>query len=108
MGGGGGGGGGNAFSAAMNRISTEYRLQFAWPRGNSTLMGAGAVRMLRPGVAAAVTAVTAAAKVVTSDGPPRKSLSMGAIKPGNTSGGVGFISVHKKRCADCDRGDEGT
>ncbi|PSN54318.1 hypothetical protein C0J52_10696 [Blattella germanica] len=68
-------------SNAITRISTEYRLQFAWPRGGrgrstqdvKTASGGGS-------------------------GPPRKSLSMGAIRP---------VPVHKKRVAEFERGDEG-
>ncbi|KAJ9579222.1 hypothetical protein L9F63_024670, partial [Diploptera punctata] len=72
-------------SNAITRISTEYRLQFAWPRGSrgrstqdvKTASGGGGGG---------------------GSGPPRKSLSMGAIRP---------VPVHKKRGADFERGDEG-
>jgi len=64
---------------AITRISTEYRLQFAWPR-------AGRGRS------------TQDVKTASGGGPPRKSLSMGAIRP---------VPVHKKRGADFERGDEG-
>ena len=66
-------------SKAVNRISTEYRLQFAWPR-------AGGGRS------------TQDVKTANAAGPPRKSLSMGAIRP---------VPVHKKRGADFEKGDEG-
>ncbi|XP_039298526.1 nuclear protein MDM1 isoform X5 [Nilaparvata lugens] len=69
------------FKSAVNRISTEYRLQFAWPRGGGG--GGGGVatddQMDGEGGGAA--------------GPPRKSLSMGAIKP--TGGHI--VPTHKKR-----------
>ncbi|XP_069694371.1 nuclear protein MDM1-like isoform X4 [Periplaneta americana] len=66
-------------SNAMTRISTEYRLQFAWPR---------------PGRGRSTQDV----KTSSGGGPPRKSLSMGAIRP---------VPVHKKRGADFERGEEG-
>lgn len=78
---------GGALKNAISRISTEYRLQFAWPKGSKNqgedkgLAGAGGV------------------------GPPRKSLSMGAIKP---TGSImplntAIAAVHKKRITDADR-----
>ncbi|XP_046407147.1 proteoglycan 4-like isoform X3 [Ischnura elegans] len=65
------------------RISTEYRLQFAWPREAS---GRGAAGKRGPAAEAAAAAAAAA------DGPPppRKSLSMGAIRPA-------VHPAHKKR-----------
>ncbi|XP_047103641.1 microtubule-associated protein 1B-like [Schistocerca piceifrons] len=75
---------GNPLSSALSRISTEYRLQFAWPRGGRTKTD---IMSTVPGNAAS--------------GPPRKSLSMGAIRS------TGPAPVHKKRSADFDRGDEG-
>lgn len=78
---------GGALKNAISRISTEYRLQFAWPKGSKNQgedkgsAGAGGV------------------------GPPRKSLSMGAIKP---TGSImplntAIAAVHKKRITDADR-----
>jgi hypothetical protein len=66
-------------SNAIARISTEYRLQFAWPRG-----GRGRSNQ--------------DVKTAGGGGPPRKSLSMGAIRP---------VPVHKKRGVDFEKGDEG-
>ncbi|XP_066997172.1 proteoglycan 4 isoform X3 [Anabrus simplex] len=81
-------------SNAISRISTEYRLQFAWPRGSR---GSRATR--------GRTTRTEDMKAGGAGGPPRKSLSMGAIRP---TGNVGPAPVHKKRSADYDHGDEGT
>lgn len=78
---------GGALKNAISRISTEYRLQFAWPKGSKNQgedkgsAGAGGV------------------------GLPRKSLSMGAIKP---TGSImplntAIAAVHKKRITDADR-----
>jgi hypothetical protein len=64
---------------AVNRISTEYRLQFAWPR-------AGGGRRIQD------------VKTASAAGLPRKSLSMGAIRP---------VPVHKKRGGDFEKGGEG-
>ncbi|XP_033610396.1 serine/arginine repetitive matrix protein 1 isoform X8 [Cryptotermes secundus] len=66
-------------SNAIARISTEYRLQFAWPRAGRGLS-------------------TQDAKITTGSVLPRKSLSMGAIQP---------VPVHKKRGADFEKNDEG-
>jgi hypothetical protein len=66
-------------SNAISRISTEYRLQFAWPR-------AGKGRS------------TQDVKLASGSVPPRKSLSLGAIQP---------VPVHKKRGADYEKGEEG-
>lgn len=81
-------------SKAISRISTEYRLQFAWPRQ--------AVQLSNGGDNVAVTAITAAA----GSGPPRKSLSMGALKQGIAPGGP--APVHKKRTVDLDHKRDGT
>lgn len=70
---------GGPLSNVVNRISTEYRLQFAWPRSG----GGSSTRIVKNASAA---------------GPPRKSLSMGAIRP---------VPVHKKRGADFEKGEEG-
>ncbi|KAK7793980.1 hypothetical protein R5R35_003949 [Gryllus longicercus] len=74
-------------SNAISRISTEYRLQFAWPRG-------GRGHNVR----------TDEGKGSGASGPPRKSLSMGAIRP---VANVGPVPVHKKRSNEFDHGDEG-
>ncbi|RZF33671.1 hypothetical protein LSTR_LSTR007049 [Laodelphax striatellus] len=66
------------FKSAVNRISTEYRLQFAWPRGGGGGGGPSEDHMDGEGGTA---------------GPPRKSLSMGAIKPA----GGHIVPTHKKR-----------
>ncbi|XP_075219315.1 uncharacterized protein LOC142323486 isoform X2 [Lycorma delicatula] len=68
------------FKSAVSRISTEYRLQFAWPRG-----GGG-------GDAGHTSAAAADEPELEGSGPPRKSLSMGAIKPANQP-----APTHKKR-----------
>ena len=70
---------GGPLSNVVNRISTEYRLQFAWPRAG----GGSSAQIL---------------KTASAAGPPRKSLSMGAIRP---------VPVHKKRGADFEKSDEG-
>ncbi|XP_033214350.1 uncharacterized protein LOC117171297 isoform X4 [Belonocnema kinseyi] len=75
-------------SKAISRISTEYRLQFAWPRRQQLTNGEVA-----PPVAAA-----------GSTGPPRKSLSMGALKQGIQSGPA---PVHRKRPGDIDHKRDG-
>jgi hypothetical protein len=70
---------GGPLSNAVNRISTEYRLQFAWP-------------------GARVGRSTQDVKTASAAGLPRKSLSMGAIRP---------VPVHKKRGGDFEKGNEG-
>ncbi|KAF4533211.1 hypothetical protein B566_EDAN011853 [Ephemera danica] len=67
-----------ATATTKTRISTEYRLQFAWPRASEILV--------RKAEEARNTAAAAAA-----GGPPRKSLSMGAIRPT-----CHLAPVHKK------------
>ncbi|TGZ49512.1 Uncharacterized protein DBV15_06334 [Temnothorax longispinosus] len=57
-------------SKAISRISTEYRLQFAWPKRSQLTNG----ETQAPVLAAGFPGGTA--------GPPRKSLSMGALKQG--------------------------
>ncbi|XP_046682581.1 proteoglycan 4 isoform X11 [Homalodisca vitripennis] len=75
---------GGALKNAISRISTEYRLQFAWPKGSKEQVED---------------------KAAAGAGPPRKSLSMGAIKP--TSNimplNTAIAAVHKKRITDADR-----
>lgn len=77
---------GGGLKQAISRISTEYRLQFAWPRGKRTTEE-------------------------ESSGPPRKSLSMGAIKPNQNQqqSQIGQqiqnqpAPVHKKRLTQADK-----
>ncbi|CAK9805835.1 hypothetical protein ANTQUA_LOCUS4583 [Anthophora quadrimaculata] len=81
-------------SKAISRISTEYRLQFAWPRRPQLTNG----ETVAPGV-------TAAGVPAGTTGPPRKSLSMGALKQGIAP--TGPASVHKKRPGDVDHKRDG-
>ncbi|XP_024880386.1 uncharacterized protein LOC112460110 isoform X1 [Temnothorax curvispinosus] len=73
-------------SKAISRISTEYRLQFAWPKRSQLTNG----ETQAPVLAAGFPGGTA--------GPPRKSLSMGALKQGMAP--TGPAPVHKKRPGD--------
>lgn len=75
-------------SKAISRISTEYRLQFAWPKRAQLTNGE-------------VLHVTAAAGNIL----PRKSLSMGALKQGTFISCTGPVPVHKKRAGDIHRRD---
>ncbi|XP_070165675.1 microtubule-associated protein futsch isoform X12 [Polyergus mexicanus] len=75
-------------SKAISRISTEYRLQFAWPKKPQLING----ETQAPVVAAGFSAAS------TGHYPPRKSLSMGALKQGITT--TGPAPVHKKRPGD--------
>lgn len=61
---------GSLLRKAISRISTEYRLQFAWPQGHNS---------------------RADAQQQKDSSLPKKSLSMGAIKPSAQP------AVHKKR-----------
>ncbi|XP_076177924.1 uncharacterized protein LOC143152095 isoform X11 [Ptiloglossa arizonensis] len=81
-------------SKAISRISTEYRLQFAWPRRPQLTNG----ETVPPGV-------TAAGAPAGTTGPPRKSLSMGALKQGIAP--TGPAPVHKKRPGDVDHKRDG-
>ncbi|XP_076658635.1 uncharacterized protein LOC143362403 isoform X16 [Halictus rubicundus] len=81
-------------SKAISRISTEYRLQFAWPRRPQLTNG----EIVAPGV-------TAAGGAASTTGPPRKSLSMGALKQGIAP--TGPAPVHKKRPGDVDHKRDG-
>ncbi|XP_076280338.1 uncharacterized protein LOC143209056 isoform X2 [Lasioglossum baleicum] len=81
-------------SKAISRISTEYRLQFAWPRRPQLTNG----EIVVPGV-------TAAGMPAGTTGPPRKSLSMGALKQGIAP--TGPAPVHKKRPGDVDHKRDG-
>ncbi|XP_066584968.1 uncharacterized protein [Prorops nasuta] len=78
-------------SKAISRISTEYRLQFAWPKRPQLTNGE------------AVTATSAAAGSNVTV--PRKSLSMGALKQGIVP--TGPVPVHKKRIGDLDHKRDG-
>ncbi|XP_043579544.1 uncharacterized protein LOC122566362 isoform X13 [Bombus pyrosoma] len=81
-------------SKAISRISTEYRLQFAWPRRPQLTNGETmAPEVLAAGLPAGTT------------GPPRKSLSMGALKQGIAP--TGPAPVHKKRPGDVDHKRDG-
>lgn len=80
-------------SKAISRISTEYRLQFAWPRRPQLTNGE------------TVAPVTAAGGPAGTTGPPRKSLSMGALKQGIAP--TGPAPVHKKRPGDVDHKRDG-
>uniref|UniRef100_A0AAG5CQ33 Nuclear protein MDM1 n=1 Tax=Anopheles atroparvus TaxID=41427 RepID=A0AAG5CQ33_ANOAO len=73
------------FKKTITKLSTEYRLQFVWPR-----------RALKGAPAAGCYGGAGADNV---DAPPRKSLSMGALKAAQigAAGGGPIASVHKKR-----------
>ncbi|KAF7994184.1 hypothetical protein HCN44_011453 [Aphidius gifuensis] len=82
-------------SKAISRISTEYRLQFAWPRRAQLTNGDTISQLPAAGGASG-----------NSGGPPRKSLSMGALKQG--IGQTGPAPVHvKKRPGDLDHKRDG-
>lgn len=81
-------------SKAISRISTEYRLQFAWPKRPQLTNGETQASVPAAGVSAGTT------------GPPRKSLSMGALKQGMVP--TGPAPVHKKRLGDLDHKRDGT
>ncbi|KAK0162068.1 hypothetical protein PV327_008433 [Microctonus hyperodae] len=82
-------------SKAISRISTEYRLQFAWPRRAQLTNGDAVAPLPAAGGAGG-----------TAGGPPRKSLSMGALKQG--VGPCGPAPVHmKKRPGDVDHKRDG-
>uniref|UniRef100_A0A182Q3F8 Nuclear protein MDM1 n=1 Tax=Anopheles farauti TaxID=69004 RepID=A0A182Q3F8_9DIPT len=77
------------FKKTITKLSTEYRLQFVWPHVRRAIRGAGAgAHGARDGDGAD-----------TIDAPPRKSLSMGALKAAQigAAGGGTIASVHKKR-----------
>ncbi|KYN26775.1 hypothetical protein ALC57_03816 [Trachymyrmex cornetzi] len=80
-------------SKAISRISTEYRLQFAWPRRPQLTNGETQAPVPAAGVPGGTT------------GPPRKSLSMGALKQGMVPSGP--APVHKKRPGDFDHKRDG-
>jgi len=80
-------------SKAISRISTEYRLQFAWPRRPQLTNGETQAPIPAAGFPAGTT------------GPPRKSLSMGALKQGMAP--TGPAPVHKKRPGDFDHKRDG-
>ncbi|XP_020292438.1 uncharacterized protein LOC109859022 [Pseudomyrmex gracilis] len=80
-------------SKAISRISTEYRLQFAWPRRPQMTNGENQAPIPAAGGPGGTT------------GPPRKSLSMGALKQGMAP--TGPAPVHKKRPGDFDHKRDG-
>ncbi|KAK2582575.1 hypothetical protein KPH14_004864 [Odynerus spinipes] len=80
-------------SKAISRISTEYRLQFAWPRRPQLTNGDAGAPVISTGAS------------VGTGGPPRKSLSMGALKQGIVPSGP--APVHKKRPGDVDHKRDG-
>ncbi|XP_039303302.1 uncharacterized protein LOC105200057 isoform X3 [Solenopsis invicta] len=80
-------------SKAISRISTEYRLQFAWPRRSQLANDENQAPVPAAGVHANIA------------GPPRKSLSMGALKQGMAP--TGPAPVHKKRPGDFDHKRDG-
>uniref|UniRef100_A0A182JQ65 Nuclear protein MDM1 n=1 Tax=Anopheles christyi TaxID=43041 RepID=A0A182JQ65_9DIPT len=76
------------FKKTITKLSTEYRLQFVWPHVRRAIRAAGAHGAAGDGDGAD-----------TIDAPPRKSLSMGALKAAQigAAGGGTIASVHKKR-----------
>ncbi|XP_052866169.1 serine/arginine repetitive matrix protein 1 [Anopheles cruzii] len=86
------------FKKTITKLSTEYRLQFVWPHVRRAIKG-GPVGG-GGGAPAAVHGGGDADGADAVDAPPRKSLSMGALRAAQTgtAGGGGTIaSVHKKR-----------
>ncbi|XP_035898848.1 nascent polypeptide-associated complex subunit alpha, muscle-specific form isoform X3 [Anopheles stephensi] len=79
------------FKKTITKLSTEYRLQFVWPHVRRAIRGG-------PG-AGAHGAGGDGDGADTIDAPPRKSLSMGALKAAQigAAGGGTIASVHKKR-----------
>ncbi|XP_057318472.1 uncharacterized protein LOC130663325 isoform X14 [Microplitis mediator] len=82
-------------SKAISRISTEYRLQFAWPRRAQLTNGDTVAQLPAAGGASG-----------NAGGPPRKSLSMGALKQGIPSSGPAPVHM-KKRPGDVDHKRDG-
>lgn len=82
-------------SKAISRISTEYRLQFAWPRRAQLTNGDAVSQLPAAGGAGG-----------NAGGPPRKSLSMGALKQGIPSSGPAPVHM-KKRPGDVDHKRDG-
>ncbi|KAH0546391.1 hypothetical protein KQX54_009094 [Cotesia glomerata] len=82
-------------SKAISRISTEYRLQFAWPRRAQLTNGDAVSQLPAAGGAGG-----------NAGGPPRKSLSMGALKQGIPSSGPAPVHM-KKRPGDFDHKRDG-
>uniref|UniRef100_A0A182P434 Nuclear protein MDM1 n=1 Tax=Anopheles epiroticus TaxID=199890 RepID=A0A182P434_9DIPT len=76
------------FKKTITKLSTEYRLQFVWPHVRRAIRAAGAHGAAGDGDGADAV-----------DAPPRKSLSMGALKAAQigAAGGGTIASVHKKR-----------
>uniref|UniRef100_A0A182NG27 Nuclear protein MDM1 n=1 Tax=Anopheles dirus TaxID=7168 RepID=A0A182NG27_9DIPT len=78
------------FKKTITKLSTEYRLQFVWPHVR---------RAIRGGPGAGAHGAGDGDGADTIDAPPRKSLSMGALKAAQigAAGGGTIASVHKKR-----------
>ncbi|XP_053680006.1 mucin-5AC [Anopheles nili] len=78
------------FKKTITKLSTEYRLQFVWPHVRRAIKG---------GPAAGAPGAGDGGGADTIDAPPRKSLSMGALKAAQigAAGGGPIASVHKKR-----------
>ncbi|KAJ8664301.1 hypothetical protein QAD02_005963 [Eretmocerus hayati] len=79
-------------SKAISRISTEYRLQFAWPRRQAQLQ-------LTNGDVTSNINHQNNQQQQTVDQQPRKSMSMGALRQGSmmSATGAALAPVHKKR-----------
>ncbi|XP_034934081.1 uncharacterized protein [Chelonus insularis] len=82
-------------SKAISRISTEYRLQFAWPRRAQLTNGDAIAPLPAAGGAGG-----------NAGGPPRKSLSMGALKQGIAPSGPAPVHM-RKRPGDVDHKRDG-
>ncbi|XP_035773672.1 proteoglycan 4-like isoform X1 [Anopheles albimanus] len=84
------------FKKTISKLSTEYRLQFVWPHVRRAIKAGSGAHGGGGGEADGADAL---------DAPPRKSLSMGALKAaqigaaggGGGGGGGHHASVHKKR-----------
>ncbi|XP_048511565.1 proteoglycan 4 isoform X7 [Athalia rosae] len=87
-------------SKAISRISTEYRLQFAWPRRSQLTNGDASGAGGQPAAGGGGHTASGLVNQGTT-APPRKSLSMGALKQGVVPSAP--APVHKKRTADVDR-----
>ncbi|XP_050083285.1 uncharacterized protein LOC126569918 isoform X2 [Anopheles aquasalis] len=94
------------FKKTISKLSTEYRLQFVWPHVRRAIKaGSGAAVPVHGGGGGGGGGDADGADAL--DAPPRKSLSMGALKAaqigaaggGGGGGGIGghHASVHKKR-----------
>lgn len=71
------------FKKTISKLSTEYRLQFVWPHVRRAIKGA---------------APDGEDSAAPHEPPPRKSLSMGAIKAAQAAATSSHVpTVHKKR-----------